>query len=167
MHRQIITVIGPSISYVPLTRGLFARISSDKGPLVRNHNWSSFWSVCGKCFYAGRTVGEGKTIYMHKIIHPVEDGFYVDHKDGDTLNDEDRNLRTATRSQNAMNRRKRSDNTSGFKGVSLHRESGKWRSLIYVSGEKISLGLFISASDAHAAYCQAAAKLHGEFSRGY
>jgi hypothetical protein len=52
----------------------------------------------------------------------------VDHCDGDGLNNRrSSNLRKATRGQNACNAKTRDDNTSGFKGVALHRASGKWQ----------------------------------------
>src|SRR5580692_7500529 len=54
------------------------------------------------------------------------------------------NLRPANRSQNLANSRRRATNTSGFKGVSLHRQRRKWAAKIVANGTQIYLGLFNS-----------------------
>jgi AP2 domain len=62
-----------------------------------------------------------------------------------------------------MNRRLRSDNTSGFKGVSFDAESGKWRARIMVEGRAIAVGRYREILDAARAYDEAALVHHGEF----
>ena len=74
------------------------------------------------------------------------------------------NLRECSLSQNCCNRRKRSDNTTGFKGI--FPENGKFRSEIVSCGERINLGSFETPEEAHAAYVAASLKYHGEFGRG-
>ena len=49
----------------------------------------------------------------------------IDHKNGDSLDCRRSNLRSASRSENALNARRHDDNKSGIKGVSPH-PSGKW-----------------------------------------
>jgi len=73
------------------------------------------------------------------------------------------NLREATRSQNMMNRGALKNNTSGLKGVSLKKSSGKWRARVGIRGKSKHLGYFNNPEDAYKAYCEAAKKLHGEF----
>ena len=70
-------------------------------------------------------------------------------------------LRLATGSQNQWNTVKRRDNVSGFKGVELF--ECKWRARIQAHGIRYSLGLFDSPELAHAAYREAAIRLHSEF----
>ncbi len=89
----------------------------------------------------------------------------IDHIDGDKLNNRLENLRKCDRSQNVWNRKRQKNNTSGFKGVHLHRQTNKWRAMIRVHRIKHDLGLHETPEDAHAAYCEAAARLHGEFAR--
>jgi HNH endonuclease len=89
----------------------------------------------------------------------------IDHRDGDAGNNCWTNLRQASRSQNNANRRRPRQNTSGYKGVYLCRESGKWRACIGRNGKKIHLGRFETAQAAHAAYVAAARKFFGEFAR--
>lgn len=89
----------------------------------------------------------------------------IDHKNCDGFNNRWNNLRQADQSRNQQNSRIRSHNTSGFKGVSRHSQSGKWRATIKAGGRRISLGLFLNPGDAHAAYEKAAIEHFGEFAR--
>jgi hypothetical protein len=75
------------------------------------------------------------------------------------------NLRPATKSQNAANRGKTCNNTSGFKGVWWRRRYRKWQATIGVNGKRFYLGMFDTPEAAHAAYAAAAQRLHGEFAR--
>jgi hypothetical protein len=89
----------------------------------------------------------------------------IDHIDGDRLNNRLVNLRPATREQNAHNCRRHRDNKTGFKGVAFYKPTGKFHAVIASYGKKFSLGYFPTPEDAHAAYCIAAKRLHGEFAR--
>jgi len=73
------------------------------------------------------------------------------------------NLREATRSENGANRKKYSNNTSGYKGVSRNTPNGRWKARIRKNGAGIHLGLFDTAKEAHIAYCSAAKNIHGEY----
>lgn len=70
------------------------------------------------------------------------------------------NLRAVNRRQNEQNKLMRSDNKSGFKGVSLHKASGKWQAFISVRGKSIYLGKYDDPLAAHKAYCSAAKLWH-------
>lgn len=90
----------------------------------------------------------------------------LDHKDGDSLNNRFLNLRDSTHSQNMQNTVRRSDNKSGFKGVSWDAANSKWVARIRIPGGKYkNLGRFLDPEDAHRAYCSAANELFGEFAR--
>jgi hypothetical protein len=91
----------------------------------------------------------------------------VDHRDTDRLNDKWGNLRKATRSQNAANRKRHHNNSSGFKGVHFRKDraSRPWAASIGVNYHRHHLGFFETAQEAHAAYVAAAIKHFGEFAR--
>jgi hypothetical protein len=89
----------------------------------------------------------------------------VDHINGDPSDNRWANLRLATQSQNQANARRRSDNTSGYKGVSWDARSRKWSAEILVGGRRVRLGRFGCPAEAHAAYVRTAEKLSGEFAR--
>lgn len=100
-----------------------------------------------------------RLIWMY--VHGVWPSGEIDHLDGDKSNNRLENLRDVTRSinqQNLRNPHKRGG--SGSLGVSEHRETGKWRSRIWVDGKNKSLGLYKSKDEAHAAYVTAKRELH-------
>jgi len=72
----------------------------------------------------------------------------VDHADRNPLNNRWKNLREVTRADNAINSGVPANNTSGFRGVSWHRASGRWRAHITLSGRQVSLGYHAHISDA-------------------
>jgi len=104
-----------------------------------------------------------KTILMSRFIIQAPDDLEVDHIDGNRLNNQRSNLRLATSSQNKMNRGPRKDNTSGYKGVSWHKQNNKWSARIMANGKYLSLGLFENILDAARSYNLAAKKHHKEF----
>lgn len=85
----------------------------------------------------------------------------LDHINGDGADNRISNLREATRAQNGWNQKIRSTNTSGYKGVSFEKETGRWTASIL--GRRI--GRFNSPETAYAAYVKRARELFGEFAR--
>lgn len=88
-----------------------------------------------------------------------------DHINGNTLDCRRANLRVASASQNQHNARKRSDNSSGVKGVSFDKASGRWHAYIKLGGKQKNLGRFCSKDEAVAARRKAAESLHGSYAR--
>ena len=97
--------------------------------------------------------------YLHKLIMNTES--YVDHINGNKLDNRRSNLRIATNSQNMMNRGKTASNTSGYKGVFKNRSL--WMARIKVEGRPIYLGSFVTKEEAAFKYDIAAKKYHKEF----
>jgi hypothetical protein len=93
-------------------------------------------------------------------IWPAE---FIDHINGDTLDDRITNLREATWDENARNTKKPRHNRSGFKGVHWRANRQKWVAELKVNGKLIRAGSFKTAEEASEAYKQAAVKYHGEF----
>ena len=77
---------------------------------------------------------------LHRQIMRPEEGFEVDHINGDKLDNRRTNLRCVTHSQNHFNMPHRPDNTSGVKGVVWHRENRRWQAQIGLRGRCIYLG---------------------------
>jgi len=90
----------------------------------------------------------------------------IDHIDLDRANNKWENLREATHSENSANRRVRSDNILGLKGVAFDKTRGEYRAYIGVNGKRIHLGYSDCPAAAHMAYVVAANKAFGEFARG-
>lgn len=89
----------------------------------------------------------------------------VDHINLDKIDNGISNLRPATNAENQRNRSEQSNNTSGFKGVSRFKKTGRWRAEIMIDGHKKYLGSFSTPEQAAVAYDSAAARLHGDFAR--
>lgn len=75
------------------------------------------------------------------------------------------NLREADTFTNKRNTGARRNNKVGFKGVSWHPFSKKWRARIYVDGREQNLGMYDTPEEANAAYARAATERFGEFAR--
>lgn len=153
-------------AYVPLTKGHEAIIDVRDLYLVEDKNWCAL--AQGHTTYAVRadySTGKYKLVYMHRHLQSAPDGLEVDHIDGNGLNNSRSNLRVVSRAQNAKNLGAYNNNTSGFKGASFHKASGKWQAQIRDKGAIEYLGLFETASDAHEAYVDAAKRIHKEFYR--
>lgn len=143
------------VAYVPLTRGYEAVIDASDAHLVAPWNWHAYISEDGYV-YAAR--GCGRTLRLHTMLLRAH---LVDHRDGNTLNNRRCNLRAATYTQNAQNRKRRIDCTSGFKGVGRH--GSGWRARIVVDGRRHSLGTFPAPEEAAQAYDRFAVAHYGEF----
>lgn len=104
----------------------------------------------------------GTTHKAHRVIWAMIYGYWpheVDHINGDKTDNRLENLREVSRAVNCRNRQLRSDNVSGFVGVSSNRY-GKWRSRIHVNGKEVLCGTFNTPEEAHAARLELA-KQHG------
>lgn len=90
---------------------------------------------------------------------------WLDHIDGDGLNNRITNLRRATCAENARNRRRPRTNSSGLKGAVWHKKAGRWQAQLKLEGKAKYLGLFDTAEEAHAAYLSAANEFYKQFAR--
>jgi hypothetical protein len=84
----------------------------------------------------------------------------VDHINGDATDDRWENLRAATNLDNARNKPGHRNKTLP-KGVQMERK--KFVAALRVGDVKRRLGHFDTPAEAHAAYCEAASAVHGEF----
>lgn len=111
----------------------------------------------------------GKQYYAHVLAWLFMTGTWpeceVDHISTNKSDNRWRNLRAATESQNRMNQGLRSNNSSGYKGVSWNKAAQKWCARCKVNLKEHLLGYFDDPVEAASAY-QAFAKIHhGEFYR--
>jgi hypothetical protein len=155
-----------NLAYITLTRGYEAVIDAADVPLVDRWNWCA--AVTPRSVYAkrkGERDGEPATIYLHRAILAVPADLEADHINCDGLDNRRVNLRQATPAQNSRNSRRPRVNSSGLKGVSWSKRDRKWQAHINVNGVGQALGQFDTATAAHAAYCRAAIRHHGDFAR--
>lgn len=150
---------------VQLTRGLVALVDADDYPRVMA---AGRWNARphGKTIYAQHGIvlpdGRRSTQQMHNFITGV---IGIDHRNGDGLDNRRSNLRVTTQAQNCANTRIRSNNKSGFKGVSWHAARAAWVAQIKSGDTSHHLGLFSDREAAARAYDDAAIDLFGEYAR--
>jgi len=145
---------------IPLTRGLFAKVDdADYEMLFNFGKWCAL--VQGNKAYAV-TSKAGKIIRMHRLL---VQGRCIDHVDGDGLNNQRKNIRSATWQQNLANSIPRRSNKSGRKGVHWDRKNNKWRASIGVNHKCLQLGRFSDLESASKAYDYAALRYFGDFAK--
>jgi hypothetical protein len=144
--------------------------------LLEYQDGKLFWKVRRGHVAAGKEAGavcqngrlyiqiDGKKTLAHRIVWAMHHGDcpeFLDHIDGNPLNNRIENLRPATKSQNAMNRKVKSDNQLGVKGVS--KRHNKFAAYIYVKGKSVFLGMHSTLEQAGNVYKTASMKHFGEF----
>ncbi len=111
----------------------------------------------------------GKLYRAHRLAWLFLKGAWptgdIDHHDCNPSNNAELNLREASHSNNLCNRGKQSNNTSGFKGVTFDKQTGRFKAQIGIGNINVSLGRHATKELAFAAYTAAAKELHGEFHR--
>lgn len=148
---------------ISLTQGKFAIVDDDNYNELSSYNW-----YCSHG-YAVRTIGRTptmQTIRMHNVVANPPTGMFVDHIDGNKLNNCKNNLRFCTQQQNVHNGKKYSHGTtSEYKGVSWDSWRKKWRASIVHNMHQIFIGRYGIEIDAAIAYDKKAKELFGEFAR--
>jgi hypothetical protein len=165
-RHAVVQPLDPSYRIIPLTRGQNTLVDTADYEWLNQWNWCALWNKYTQSFYAarGKSVnGHTKAFQMAREILHCNPNENADHRNHDTLDNRRKNLRKATSLQNNNNQKIRSDNTSGYKGVSWNRSMKMWVARIQHKGKRIFLGYFASAKKAALAYDNAAKKFHGEF----
>jgi hypothetical protein len=141
-------------AFAALTRGRVTLVSPEDAGLLAQR-W--YAHVVKGGVYAAHEEGE-----MHITLHgSIMGAGLFDHRNGDGTDNRRPNLRPATNSQNAMNRRAR----GGPKGVWFEKDRGKWRAQIVVAGRVMWRERFDTEAAASDAYRVKSLQHHGVFSR--
>lgn len=147
---------------IQLSGGRWAIVDEADFADLNQFRWHASLGVDQRTWYAQRQVAGLATETMHgRLARPAE-GQIVDHKNWDGLDNRRENLRVCTYCENNSHQRMRSNNTSGFKGVSKGNGTS-WRAHIAKNKRQFNLGTFRTAYDAAIAYDAAAQEMHGEF----
>lgn len=115
-----------------------------------------------------RVTYKSKRYLIHRIIFMMHNGFcseYIDHIDGNQLNNKIENLREATIIENSQNQKISKNNTSGIKGVTLNKYINKWLVRVSVNKKRLFLGYYDDLETAEFVANETRIKHHKNFAR--
>ena len=99
-----------------------------------------------------------EALYLPSLILGKKQGYQIDHKSGDSLDNRRKNLRFATQQQNLMNK-------SRALGYSKEKRSGLWHVYIGVKNGRINLGRVKTKIEAQKIRREAELKYYGDFAK--
>lgn len=155
------------MKHVPIGKsGFVATVDDDDFDRIAAHKWTL--SKAGSTFYALTSVclarGKHVTVYMHRMVMNYSGPLMIDHANRDGLDNRRKNLRTATRGQNSMNRGPKKRGISRFVGVS--RQDGENRAKPwFATVARKRIGYFATEEEAAVARDRAALAVYGDFVR--
>ncbi len=148
----------------------FAQVDDEDYEWLMKYKWHLSRRLT--CFYAAtniRVSNRYKMVGMHRIILNLSDPkIHTDHIDRNGLNNQRKNLRACTQSENSRNRT--ASGASKYLGVSIkqytlnNRYYRYWVATIKVNGKNKQLGHFKNQESAALAYNSEVIKHYGEFS---
>jgi len=134
---------------IKLTQGKYALVDDEDYEYLNQWKWHYSQGRATRIIWHGsKPDRRGDHVMMHRLLNKTPDGYDTDHINRNPLDNRKSNLRTTTHSENLHNRPKQSNNTSGYKGVSFDKETGKWRAFIKYPDKWHNLGRFEKKSDA-------------------
>ena len=140
----------------------FTKVSAYKWRPYKGGDQSSYETVYAIA-HSPMVKGKRHSVIMHRLIMDAPKGVKVDHRDFDGLNNQKYNLRLPTNTQSSAYRRSCAGSSSKFKGVSLDKRHGTWKSQITFEGKARWMGQYASEILAAKAYDKAALELYGEY----
>lgn len=110
---------------------------------------------------------DGRQEYVHRVLWAMYYGIpsnkTIDHIDTNRSNNKITNLREATQSQQCHNMNTPKHNTSGVKGVSFCKLTGKYRAELKVNKIRVFDKKFNTIEEAREALVEARKEFHGDF----
>lgn len=113
-------------------------------PKLSGHKWRTVFKNEKPYLFTGNQKSE--RIYFHRLIFPTEN--QIDHISGDTSDNRKCNLREASIQENMKNLSKKSNNTSGIRGVSFDNRRQNWKCDFTFEKMRIYIKAFPSIEEA-------------------
>lgn len=158
---------------IKLSKGKVALVDDSDYEYLVQWKWRA-WTPGNGVFYALKNKAGECGITMHRLLMGLSDRkIFVDHIDGDGLNNQRNNLRPSTTSQNQWNSRPRLNGTSKYKGVFVitdkYNGTKYFNTQVRANKKSFSAGRFPFTPDGEISAAKArdelALKIHGEFAR--
>ena len=135
---------------IKITQGKVTVVSDEDFEMLSKCKWHAVFT---KGHWYVKSVVDGQQVYLHRfLMKPKSSKILVDHINGNGLDNRRENLRFATKQENLRNRGIQKNTTSGFRGVSLHKQTGKFTAQYKISGKKYHIGIYKTAKEASEAY---------------
>ncbi len=149
---------------IALSRGLFAQVDDEDFELLSAVKWTAFVAD-GRAYAAHSSCKDGvrTATRMHRLLTGAQRGQFVDHINGDTLDNRRSNLRLCTQTENNRNKARNPKKRSQYKGVFKATRGRAWFSIICVNYKRIYLGSGLDEAAVARLYDAAAVKHFGEF----
>jgi hypothetical protein len=151
--------------WLPRGRGWFSHDASYSSFVTRFANKEALTADNGEGYRTGTLLTY--RVKAHQVIWYMlhgklpDEGFEIDHINGNKSDNRLINLRCVKKEDNAKNLRRSHRNQTGVLGVSLYKPSGKWLARINADKKTKCLGYFESFEDA----CKA--RLEAELENNY
>ena len=149
------------IRYIPLTRGLHAIVDAEDYEALSRWKWSVQPSANHATWYAKRTY-RGRLILMHREIMKPPKGKFVDHFNGNGLDNRRCNLRICDPRENSCNRSKQIHARQKYIGVQPCRKHAYTATLMH-KGKTYREGKYRDEVEAAKARDRLALKHHGPY----
>jgi hypothetical protein len=153
---------------IPLTdrTGVIAHAIIDAADMPLVLSYSARWHLGTDGYAVGSRWNGSRVVQarLHRLIMQPPADLYVDHIDGNPLNNTRANLRLATNSQNQANTQRRRGR-SPYRGVAWNSRQGKWQVSIMIDGKRRYIGLYADDRVAAMAYDEVAFDHFGEYAR--
>lgn len=148
---------------VQLTHGFNTLVDEDDWPQLCGISFRVHKLRCHTYAITSRRVGRKVSgIGLHRIVVWAAKGQFVDHINGDGLDNRRCNLRACSPSENLQNIRK-THGRSRYKGVIWESNRGVWAARIKSPTARKRLGCFATEVEAARAYDAAAREMFGSF----
>lgn len=154
MTKKIAEIIeGPK--KIPLSRGLIVLVDFADYEFLSQWKWSASASDTAVRQVRDPETGNSYIQQMSRLILGIErgDNRHVRFIDGNSLNCQRDNLRIRSLDYVKPKKvpREQPIGKSGFRGVTLHKETGRWRAIVWRDRKEKSLGYFSSPKKANEA----------------
>lgn len=144
-------------------------IDKEDAPRVSQVRWHLRKTPNGKPKSIAGKTNTGDVVSLGRFIMDVpshsDNDVEVDHINHNIFDNRKSNLRICTHAENMYNRRRMSNNKSGFKGVYFCKYAKKYRASLRAQGKKYHGGYYLSAKAAAKAYNNLARQHHGKYAK--